>query len=227
MEAEPLATISGKTVQKFFWKNIVCRFGIPHVLISDNRRQFAENPFKSWCAELGINQHFTSVGHPQANGQCPLGLPHYTHETPFSLTYGVEAVVPAEIGLPSPRTQNFVASANEEELKCNLDMLEAKREEAAIQMAKYKIQLARYHNAKVRNIQYQSGDLVLRKNSISRAHSSNKLDPNWEGPYKVLKASRAGYCKLAKLDGAEGHQERHGATTSNHRSLIVIRRDEE
>ncbi|XP_071932964.1 uncharacterized protein [Coffea arabica] len=42
MEAEPLATISGK---------------------------FAENPFKDWCAELGINQHFTSVGHPQANGQ--------------------------------------------------------------------------------------------------------------------------------------------------------------
>ncbi|XP_071917197.1 uncharacterized protein [Coffea arabica] len=69
MEAKPLAAISGKAVQKFFWKNIVCRFGIPHVLISDNVRQFAENPFKSWCAEFGISQHFTSVGHPQANGQ--------------------------------------------------------------------------------------------------------------------------------------------------------------
>ncbi|XP_071914120.1 uncharacterized protein [Coffea arabica] len=126
-----------------------------------------------------------------------------THKTLFSLTYGAEAVVPVEIGLPSPRTQNFVAAANEEELRCNLDMLEAKREEAAIRMAKYKSQLARYHNVKVRNMQYQSGDLVLRKNSVSRAHSSNKLDPNWEGPYKVLEASRAGYCRLAKLDGAE------------------------
>ena len=76
------------------------------------------------------------------------------HETPFSLTYGAEAVVPAEIGLPSPRTQSFVASVNEEELRCNLDILEAKREGAAIRMAKYKSQLARYHNAKVRNIQY-------------------------------------------------------------------------
>ncbi|XP_071933648.1 uncharacterized protein [Coffea arabica] len=231
MEAEPLATISGRTIQKFFWKNIVCRFGIPHVLISDNGRQFAENPFRSW-----ISQHFISVGHPQANGQVenvnrtilqglktrlelaqsnwldelPSVLWVYrttprtaTHETPFSLTYGAEAVVPAEIGLPSPRTQNFVVSANEEELRCNLDMLEAKREEAAIRMAKYKSQLARYHNSRVSNTQYQPGDLVLRKNSVSRAHNSNKFDPNWEGPYKVFETSQAGYCKLAKLDGVE------------------------
>ncbi|XP_027077127.2 uncharacterized protein [Coffea arabica] len=236
MEAEPLVSISGRAIQKFFWRNIVCRFRIPHVLMSDNGRQFADNPFKSWCAELGISQHFTSVGHPQANGQVenanrtilqglktrlelaqfnwldelPSVLWAYrttprttTHETPFSLTYGVEAVVPADIGLPSPRTQNFVASSNEEELRCNLDMLEAKREEAAVRMAKYKSQLARYHNARVRTIQYQPGDLVLRKNSVSRAHGSNKLDPNWEGPYKVLETSRAGYCKLARIDGSE------------------------
>ncbi|XP_071909707.1 uncharacterized protein [Coffea arabica] len=69
MEADPLATISRRAIQKFFWKNIVCRFGIPHVLISGKSQQFAENPFRSWCTELGISQHFTSVGHPQANGQ--------------------------------------------------------------------------------------------------------------------------------------------------------------
>nr|XP_027103300.1 uncharacterized protein K02A2.6-like [Coffea arabica] len=39
------------------------------VVISDNGRQFADNPFKAWCENLGIKQHFTSVGHPQANGQ--------------------------------------------------------------------------------------------------------------------------------------------------------------
>lgn len=54
IEAEPLSTISGRTIQKFFWKNIICRFGIPHCLISYNGKQFAENPFKDWCTELGI-----------------------------------------------------------------------------------------------------------------------------------------------------------------------------
>ena len=112
-------------------------------------------------------------------------------------------MVPAEIGLPSPWTQNFVATTNEEELKCNLDALEAKREEAAVRMAKYKSQISRYHNAKLRSVQYQPGDLVLRKNSVSRTHGSNKLDSNWEGPYQVLEAHRAGYCKLARMDGSE------------------------
>nr|XP_027124156.1 uncharacterized protein LOC113740835 [Coffea arabica] len=197
IEAEPLATISGRAVQKFFWKNIVCHFGIPHVLISDNGRQFAETPSGAGAPSSGSASTSRRSVIPRPTVRTA------TQETPFSLTYGAKAVVPAEIGLPSLRTHNFVASTKEEELRCNLDILEAKREEAAIRMAKYKSQLARYHNAKVRNTQYQPADLVLRKNSVNRAHSSNKLDPNWEGPYKDLEASRAGYCRLAKLDGAE------------------------
>ena len=69
IEAEPLATITGRNVAKFVWKNIMCRFGIPHTIISDNGKQFVEEPFKSWCAEFHIKQNFTSVAHPQANGQ--------------------------------------------------------------------------------------------------------------------------------------------------------------
>nr|XP_027122086.1 uncharacterized protein LOC113739037 [Coffea arabica] len=178
VEAEPLLSISGKAIQRFFCRNIVRRFGIPHVLISDNGRQFAENPFKSWL-ELAQSNWLEEL--PSVLWAYRTTPRTATHETPFSLTYGVEAVVPAEIGLPSPRTQNFVATSNDEKLRCNLDMLEVKREEAAIRMAKYKSQLARYHNARVKSTQFQPGDLVMRKNSISRAHSSNKLDPNWEG----------------------------------------------
>ncbi|GKA93866.1 retrovirus-related pol polyprotein from transposon TNT 1-94 [Tanacetum coccineum] len=36
VEAEPLATINGKNILKFVWKNIVCRFDIPGIIISDN-----------------------------------------------------------------------------------------------------------------------------------------------------------------------------------------------
>nr|XP_027102846.1 uncharacterized protein LOC113724106 [Coffea arabica] len=69
VEAESLRSITGAVVQKFFWKSVVCRFGLPRVVISDNGRQFADNPFKAWCENLEMKQHFTSVGHPQANGQ--------------------------------------------------------------------------------------------------------------------------------------------------------------
>ncbi|XP_071916083.1 uncharacterized protein [Coffea arabica] len=69
VEAKPLKSITGAAVQKFFWKNVICRFGLPRVVISDNGRQFADNPFRAWCENLRITQHFTSVEHPQANGQ--------------------------------------------------------------------------------------------------------------------------------------------------------------
>ena len=39
VEAEVLAIIIETKVQNFVWKNIVCRFGIPRTIISDNGRQ--------------------------------------------------------------------------------------------------------------------------------------------------------------------------------------------
>jgi hypothetical protein len=36
IEAKPLATITLVTVQKFFWQNIVCRFGVPKAITVDN-----------------------------------------------------------------------------------------------------------------------------------------------------------------------------------------------
>lgn len=69
IEAEPLECIAGRQMIKFLWKKIITRFVTPKVLISGNGFQFAENLFRSWCTEKGIEQRFTLVAHPQANGQ--------------------------------------------------------------------------------------------------------------------------------------------------------------
>ncbi|GJU75223.1 reverse transcriptase domain-containing protein [Tanacetum coccineum] len=68
IEAKPVATITGNQVKKFVWDNIVCRFGLPGEIVSDNGKQFCENPFKDWCEKLSIRQCFASVKHPQTNG---------------------------------------------------------------------------------------------------------------------------------------------------------------
>ena len=65
VEAEPLATISGEKIIKFVKRQIVCRFGLPHTIVTDNGKQFASNPFKKWCEDQSIHQSFTSVAHPQ------------------------------------------------------------------------------------------------------------------------------------------------------------------
>uniref|UniRef100_A0A2N9FP12 Uncharacterized protein n=1 Tax=Fagus sylvatica TaxID=28930 RepID=A0A2N9FP12_FAGSY len=69
VEAEPLATILEKNVKGFVWKVVICRFGIPRVLIFDNGKQFDNGPFRELCSQLNIKNHYSSPRHPQANGQ--------------------------------------------------------------------------------------------------------------------------------------------------------------
>ena len=57
VEAEPLAVINENKIQTFVWKNIICRFGIPRMIISDNGRQFDSQKFKEFCVELRIQNH--------------------------------------------------------------------------------------------------------------------------------------------------------------------------
>ncbi|GJQ95635.1 reverse transcriptase domain-containing protein [Tanacetum coccineum] len=130
IEAKPTATITGAQIKKFVWDNIVCRFGLPGEIISDNRKQFRDNPFKDWCEKLCIRQCFASVKHPLSNG-----------ETPLSPTYGTEAVIPVEIGMPTLRTAEVDMIKNDEPLEVNLDLLEEKREQTAIQEAKSKAKM--------------------------------------------------------------------------------------
>ncbi|GJU31308.1 reverse transcriptase domain-containing protein [Tanacetum coccineum] len=68
IEAKAMATITGNQVKKFMWDNIVCRFDLPREIVSDNGKQFSDNPFKDWCEKLSITQRFASVKHPQSNG---------------------------------------------------------------------------------------------------------------------------------------------------------------
>ena len=69
VEAEALATITEKNIRSFVWRNIICRYGIPRVLVSDNGKQFDNSVFRNFCSELGIKNHYSSPAHPQVNGQ--------------------------------------------------------------------------------------------------------------------------------------------------------------
>jgi hypothetical protein len=68
VEAKPLANIKAPTIQKFFWQNIICRFGVPRELTVDNGKQFDCYTFKEYCKSLGTHVKFSSVYHPQSNG---------------------------------------------------------------------------------------------------------------------------------------------------------------
>uniref|UniRef100_A0A2N9IQC0 Uncharacterized protein n=1 Tax=Fagus sylvatica TaxID=28930 RepID=A0A2N9IQC0_FAGSY len=198
VEAEPLATITEKNIRGFVWKAIICRFGIPRAFISDNGRQFDNSPFREFCEELGIHNHYSSPGHPQANGQ--QGTP--TGETPFRLTYGTEAVIPVEVGLTTWRTNNYDEESNDAQLRSNLDLVDEIRDQAEARTRVYQQRMARYYDRRVKHREFKVGDLVLRKVTLAtKDPTQGKLGPTWEGPYRVVKFHRRGTYHLEKLDG--------------------------
>ncbi|XP_075492465.1 uncharacterized protein LOC142530517 [Primulina tabacum] len=93
-----------------------------------------------------------------------------TKETPFSLVYGNEAVLPAEIGLESARVM-FYDEDNGARRATDLDLLEEKREVASIHMEAYKNRIAQSYNRRVIQRNFQVGDLVLRRCKKSREES--------------------------------------------------------
>nr|GEY13380.1 reverse transcriptase domain-containing protein [Tanacetum cinerariifolium] len=110
---------------------------------------------------------------------CRFGLPGESSngETPFSLTYGTEAVISAEIGMPTLRTAEVDVAKNNEALGFSLDLLEEKREQAAIQKARNKAEMKGYYNARVRSTSFRPGDFIYRNNEASHAEDGGKLGP--------------------------------------------------
>ena len=137
IEAEAFATIKDRDVTRFIWKDIICRFGIPRSIVSDNGPQFDSWVYWDFCQELRIRNLYSIPWYPQSNGQAEASnktlltalkkrldsakgkwveqLPGVlwaykttarkpTSISPFALTYGMEAVIPTEIGLPTIRT---------------------------------------------------------------------------------------------------------------------------
>ncbi|GJY35395.1 reverse transcriptase domain-containing protein [Tanacetum coccineum] len=139
-----------------------------------------------WVDELPnvLWAHRTSI--KQSNG-----------ETPFSLTYGSEAVIPVEIGIPSYRTLMIQEEYNEEEQRLNLDLLQERREAAAVCEAKYKTKMEQYYNKRVRPAGFRPREFVYRRKMSKMMKDEGKLGQIGQGPYRVTETSRMAL-KVAK-----------------------------
>ncbi|XP_068503729.1 uncharacterized protein [Phaseolus vulgaris] len=111
-------------------------------------------------------------------------------ETPFSLVYGSDAMIPVEIHESSPRFLSFVAEKSNDERRVNLDPLDEAREEARIKAEAVKRRVEHQYSSKVKPRQFQVADLVMRK-----AHPyelGNKLSPKWTEPFRITEAKGNG-----------------------------------
>ena len=102
-----------------------------------------------------------------------------TGETPFSMTYGAETVIPLETSFPTLRTSSFNLSNNNELLEMSLDFIEERRENAMVQLAYYQHKLKQGYDVNVKLRPLVHGDLVLRKVlGTTKNPTWGKLGPN-------------------------------------------------
>ncbi|XP_024195631.1 uncharacterized protein LOC112198745 [Rosa chinensis] len=69
VEAEPLKEASGTTIRQFIFRNILCRFGIPEVLVSDRGAAFMGGPVEELVNDFGIQFTHSTPYYAQSNGQ--------------------------------------------------------------------------------------------------------------------------------------------------------------
>ena len=89
------------------------------------------------------------------------------------------------------RVMKYQDEDNEEQLRLNLNLIDAVRTEAEQRTTRYKSLMARQYDAMVKPKRFNIGDLILKRVSLAtRNPAHGKLRPNWEGPYRIINCKR-------------------------------------
>jgi hypothetical protein len=231
IEAKPLATITSVTVQKFFWQNIVCRFGVPKAITVDNGTQFDAETFKVFYDQIGTKIHFASVRHPESKGLVEranviimMGIMKLIFNQPkgkcpdelIKVVWSHNTTISRSTGFTPLKLLFGDEAITPEEAKAGSIRTTASTEvEADYHIAKVTIEGIRLQA--VENInKYQDEtikwrDRKVRLKNIKQGHlvlrsvanpdTVGKLQLKWEGPFLVVSSSRPGSYKLKDMDG--------------------------
>jgi hypothetical protein len=231
IQVKPMATITSITVQKFFWQNIVCRFGVPKAITVDNRTQFDAEKFKDFCDRIGTKIHFASVRHPEsnglverANGIIMTGIMKLIFNQPREKWPDELIKVVWSHNTTTSRSTRFTplkllfgdeAITPEEAKTGSIRTTTSVEDEADYQITKDTIEGTRLQAIEQIN-KYQDDTIrwhdrkVRLKNikpgrlvlrRVANPDTVGKLQLKWEGPFLVISSSRPGSYRLKDIDG--------------------------
>nr|GEV90471.1 putative reverse transcriptase domain-containing protein [Tanacetum cinerariifolium] len=203
IEVKPLVKITGKEIIRFVMDNIICRFGLPRVIVTDNEAQLVNNPFKSWCGRFEIHHMNTAVAHPQENG--------LVERANRRLMEGIKTRLGKEKAgwvdeLPNvlwAHQTSIKQSDGETPFSLTYGSKTERRETVVIREARYKPKMEQYYNKKVSPSGFRPEEFVFRRNEASRVEDQGKLGPKWEGSYRVVEAYENSSYKLQTLENKE------------------------
>jgi ribonuclease HI len=238
VEACSFKNVTQVAVTRFVKNNIICRYGMPEMLITDNASNLNNRMMDQLCQQFKIQHHNSAPYRPKMNGaveaanknvkkilskmtetykdwheHLPYALCAYLTSvrtsvgaTPYSLVYGMEAVLPVEVEIPSLRilSQTQLEEAEWAQARYEqLNFIDEKRLAALCHGQLYQRRIERAYNKKARPHTFQPGDLFLKKRNMALSDPRGKFTPSYEGPYVVKKAFSGGAIILADMDGEE------------------------
>nr|XP_016503241.1 PREDICTED: uncharacterized protein LOC107821317 [Nicotiana tabacum] len=173
MEATSYKSVTKKAVADFVRDYLVCRFGVPESIITDNAANLNSDLMQAMCEKFKIKHRNSTAYRPQMNGVLPFALLGYhttirtsTGETPYLLLYGTEGVIPAKVEIPSLIIIQDAELSDAEWIQSRYDQLaliDGKKMNAVCHGQLYQNRMAKAFNKRVKARQFTPGQLVLKR----------------------------------------------------------------
>lgn len=223
MEVVALPSKEMEVVADAFFNEWICRHGIPTTLNSDQGKEFTNQMFKKLACRFEIDQVFSSVSHPQSNGQAErqirttiaflrkylegtndwtdwLPAIRFSHNTNVHSSNSYTPFMAAYTRLPKfPLSLGKPHTYSDNEIDQKLALA------AKIQGDIVKSQQQAYESRRVqfdkraREKEIQVGDVVYLIRS-RRGQQFQKFQPLYEGPYRISKTGNNNNVFIVPLD---------------------------
>jgi len=252
-EAKAVKTNDAKNAAIFLFENVITRFGVPKILVSDRGTHFLNEVIESMTERFQIDHRKTTPYHPQTNGQTervnqtlgtilrktvrdskrdwdvklPAALWAYrttfkvtTQTTPFSLVYGLEAVLPIEFEVPSLRIAVDSRLTDRRSLKtrlCELEALDENRRRGAQHIEAIQRRRKVLFDKRNKTRVLQPGMLVLLQDA-RKIDFPSKFDAVWLGPYIVTEVFINNSVQLETLNGQRFPTRTSGSRCKEYRT---------
>ncbi|XP_049406285.1 uncharacterized protein LOC125869934 [Solanum stenotomum] len=180
------------------------------ILQADNDANLNSHLMKEICEQFKITHQNSTAYRPQMNGVVEVANQNIKKILRKIIdnhrVYGTEAVIPAEVEIPSLRLIQEAKLSSVDWVRNRIEHLALSDEKRMTDVCHdqlYQQRMIRAFNKKVRSRTFEEGQLVLKHIFPHQDEYKEKFSPNWQGPYMVRKVLSGGALILSEMDDQE------------------------